>query len=346
MPIISDIQLKEHIKTNSLSRVYLLCGNEGYLKSKYLNQLVKTALDNEDSNFAYSVFETQNYNTDIFYDFISMLPFGVNKKCAVISDVDFGEKFSSDVNKLIEALSDIPDFSTVIFYYNAIDPEKSKTSFKALLDFIKDAGDIVRFDKKTERDIIPFLTKLAANNGSKINSHTARYLVDCCGDDLQTLINETEKLCFYCTGQEITPSDIDLLCVKTLESNVFSMTDAIVTGNTDKALAVLNDLFFAKTASEQILGAMSASFVNMYKARVSMNCDLTREEFSKNACITSLELYNFQKNAKNFTMPRIRKCLKILESADYTMKSTYLSENKKRILIEETVVKLVKSAVL
>ncbi len=346
MPVISDIQLKEHIKTNSLSRVYLLCGNEAYLKTKYFNLLTKAALDNDDSNFAYNVFETENYNTDLLFDFISMLPFGVNKKCAVISDVDFGEKFSGEVSKLIDALSDIPEFSTVIFYYSAIDPEKGKAAFKDLIEFIKDAGDIVRFDKKTERDIIPFLTKLAANNGSRMNSHTARYLVDCCGDDLQTLINETQKLCFYCPGEEISSSDIDKLCVKTLESNVFSMIDAIVAGNTDKALSVLNDLFFAKTASEQILGAMSASFANMYKARVSMNCDLTREEFAKNAGIKSGALFNFQKNAKNFAMPRIRKCLKILENADYTMKSTYLSEDKKRILIEETVIKLVKSAVL
>lgn len=346
MSVISDIQLKEHIKSKTLSSVYLFCGEEAYLKSKYLKLLTDAALDGSDSNFGYAVYETENYNTDILYDFISMLPFGVDKKCAVISDVDFGDKFSGETDKLIQALSDVPDFCTVVLYYNALEPQLTKKSYKAIYDFVKEYGDVVTFDKKKQADLVPFLVKLAANNNCRMNTHVARYLIENCSDDIKTLVNETEKLCLFCKGEEITTSDIDSICIKTLESNVFSMTDAIIVGNTDKALAVLNDLFASKTASEQILGAMSASMVNMYKARVAMNCDLTKEEFAKKSGIKSCALYNFQKNVRNFSMSRVRKCLKIIENADYIMKSSYLSEDKKRILIEETVIKLVKSAVL
>ncbi|MGN1081022.1 MAG: DNA polymerase III subunit delta, partial [Acutalibacteraceae bacterium] len=276
MAVITDTELKEQIKSGALDRVYFLYGTEQYIKRKYLYALIEAATDGQPNSFSYAVFEQKNFSADTLHDFISILPFGTDRKCAVISDVDFSCMPQSEADKLAAAINDIPEFCTVLFYCNTAEPvnppsekadskifdgkkTKQKNRFAEIMKLCERLGCVVKFEAKSDPEIVQFLTRYAAKQGSRMHPTTARYLIENCGNDLQSLINETDKLCMLCMHSEITDKDIDLICPRTLESNVFRITDAISAGNADRAVAVMSDLFAAKVSSDQILGALSAS---------------------------------------------------------------------------------------
>ena len=71
---------------------------------------------------------------------------------------------------------------------------------------------------------------------------------------MQDLINEIRKLIEYGgENSEITKKEIDLLCIKQLDSVIFDLTDNIGKKNVTKALQVLNDLLYQKEPIQKIL---------------------------------------------------------------------------------------------
>lgn len=350
MAVISERILNEQIKSGILSRVYFLYGSEQFVKDRCFSRLCAAASGNSKNSFCYAVFDEKSFDADKLNDFISMLPFGADRKCAVVSDVDFSSCSKADAEKLTDIIKNVPDFSTLIFYYNAVVPGKrggDKNRFSEIIKACSEYGETVEFKPMDESGTAAYLVKYAAKHGGNMSISAARYLTETCGTDLMQLVNETEKLCMLNPGSEITKRDIDLICTRSLESNAFKITDAISAGSADRALAVISDLFAAKTAPEQILGAISANFINIYRGKVFSSSKKSTAEFCKNAGISSdRALFMFRKNSEKYEMPQIRKCIRILEDADYSLKSRGFSEEKKRVLIEETVVKLIKSAVI
>ena len=55
-----------------------------------------------------------------------------------------------------------------------------------------------------------------------IDTPTLSYFIECCGTDMQDLINEIRKLIEYVgQGRTITKDDIDKLSIKKMESIIF-----------------------------------------------------------------------------------------------------------------------------
>lgn len=75
----------------------------------------------------------------------------------------------------------------------------------------------------------------------KISKENAYYLITICDRGLANINNEIKKLIDFC-DEEIYKTDIDRVVSKSMEVIVFELTDAIMLGNTQKAMETLADL--------------------------------------------------------------------------------------------------------
>lgn len=128
-------------------------------------------------------------------------------------------------------------------------------------------GFTVKLDKKTSGDLAKMLESGAKRRGKRFERGAAAYLITCVGSDLNTLLNETEKVCAYAEGSEITRSDIDAVCVKSLDAKVFDMIRDLTAGRFDSAFTKLSVLFEQREDEFQILGALIASYSDIYRAK-------------------------------------------------------------------------------
>ena len=136
--------------------------------------------------------------------------------------------------KLLEYLKEnfeyIKDSVILVF----VEEEADKNE---LFDFITKNGIVCNFEYQKPAQIQARIK--AITNAYKVNIDipTLSYFIECCGTDMQDLINEIRKLIEYVgQGGTITKEDIDKLSIKNIESIIFDLTDSLGKKNTKVAI--------------------------------------------------------------------------------------------------------------
>ena len=78
--------LNEDLKSGQFKQVYLLCGEEGYLKKQYKNRFVKAMIPEGDT-MNYSYYEGKNTPVKEAIDFAETLPFFAERRLIVFETV-------------------------------------------------------------------------------------------------------------------------------------------------------------------------------------------------------------------------------------------------------------------
>lgn len=343
--IIDEKELRTRLRSSRPRGIYVLFGNEDYLKQHYAEQIVKNIAGERKTGFNYIYFDDESFSSDALADAAELLPFGVDTKCVEVNDMPLPDMSLQEYSKLLELLRDPPETAVIVFRFTRIDPEKAakginvQSRFKEFSEIVSEHGTVAKLDRREADDLKSMLMASAQKRGSRMSSFTAAYMTEVCGCDLQNLQNEVEKLSAYCAGREITKEDIDKVCCRTLESDTFAMVRAIEKRDADHAFAVLSDLFSQKIAPVMILGALSSSYVNMYRAKCASESEGGIAEFCKTTGLRPTSLSYALKNAGRSDISQLRECIKILFEADMAVKNIS-SDDKSRTVLEETLIKL------
>lgn len=340
MASLTENELKSQIKSCKLNNLYLLYGEEKYLISHYTNKLIDVALNGTINDFNFKKFKDSNISVDSLEESIEVLPFLSSKKCIVVSDLEL-EKFSvTEIKKLKEIVSKIPETTVLIISQSNIEANTYKSSkWNGFIKLIEKHGNAVNFKKLSrlslEKQIINWARKLNLN----ISQNSIEKLIEYCGDDLLNLRSELEKLSAFVDNGEITEDDIELLVGKKAEANVFDLTKAVSQNNYDRALKILHVLLEKKEEPVAILSLLASNYIDMYRVKVAKNLgvptnqiaelfDYKRKEFRLNLA---------SKACENYSVKDLRKYISFLKEIDLKLKS---SKDDNKILLEELLVKL------
>ena len=158
---------------------------------------------------------------------------------------------------------------------------------------------------------LKMLTDGAQKRGCTFEPAAAKYLVETAGEDISTLQNELNKLCFYLPGGTITRQDVDLVSVKTVEASVYNLSKHIFSRNAGEALKTLDELFFMRLEPMIILYTVSSAYVDLYRVFVCRkkgmkNSEIAAEfgykgrEFVLDRAAQSLSKFDFKRLALSF----------------------------------------------
>ncbi len=218
--------LTEDIKTGKFKSVYLICGEEEYLKLNYKNQLIKAIAGDDTMNLG--VYEGKNFDVNEVIDTAETFPFFAERRLIVM---DGSGLFKSGGEELAEYMSKIPESTVFLFVEREID--KRSKMYKA----VKANGYICEINRQTEKDLAMWAARIFARDGKKITNANMSYLIANVGTDMEVLSREIEKLISYDLEKDvIAKEDIDAVCIKQLNVRIFDMVDAISVKNQKKAL--------------------------------------------------------------------------------------------------------------
>ena len=114
-------------------------------------------------------------------------------------------------------------------------------SRKKLIKKIKEAGEVKEFSNFNEKEISEYIVKTVAKHDMKISKVDAEFLVNYTRLDFANIKKELEKLLLYCDDKKIiTREDIELLATRSLEYDVFSLTNELFGKNYAKLRVVFN----------------------------------------------------------------------------------------------------------
>ena len=339
MARIGEAELKEQIKTSSFSNVYFIYGEESYLKEFYAKKLKEKIVNPAFADFNFHQYETKNSTLDDILQDAQMLPMMDEYTFILVHDYPL-DKSTADIEALKEFFKDIPQSCVLVFWFDSIEVDTKKSSkWKSIENLFAKAGSSVNLEKRSESETAKLIVNSAKKRNCRIDTNNAKYLISVCGNDIQTLFSELEKICAYANGREITKQDIDSLAVKSLQARVYDLSKFILAGNSDSAFGVLNTLFAQKEEPLSILAVISSCYIDMYRVKCAKAANENENELANYYQYKGREflIRNASRDCRNISFSALRESIDVLQKADELMKSSSIDKN---LLLEETVAKL------
>lgn len=179
------------------------------------------------------------------------------------------KKSTTDSDKIIDFLNQNKDLfeESVDLIFVEEDADKNK-----IYKIIDELGKVTKFDVLNLSQLITKLSQICKGYKIETSNDTLKYLVESCGGYMLDLINELRKLIEYTgEGGKITRKEVDMLCIKKIESVIFELTDNLGKKNINEALNVLNNLIYNKEPIQRILVMLYNHFKKIYLTKMAMN---------------------------------------------------------------------------
>lgn len=339
MAAMNEKQLKDEIKNKSFSNVYFFYGEEHYLKEHYVNLLKKKIVDPAFADFNFHSYEGNDTSLDEIIRDAETFPMMSEYTFLLVRDYPF-DRSVDEANAMKEFLKDVPETTIMVFVYDTVQIDVKKNSkWKSIITAFSKAGSSVNFEKCSEGDLIKLLINGAKRRNATLDSNTARYLISVSGSDLNTLLNELEKLAMYANGGEITKKIVDNMAIKCLQARVYDLSKAIVKGDSDSALAVLDILFQMKESAIAVLAVIGGCYVDMYRVKCAKIAGKPCEDVGEyyNYRGREFALRNALRDGSKISVEALRSSLDVIALADIKLKSTSIDS---KVVLEETIVKL------
>ncbi len=340
MPSADEDIFAKMLKSELNYNLFLFCGSDDFLKEHYSNLLTKKVVDEAMMFFNYHKYEDNAVQLHEIFADAENLPVMSEKTCLFVKNYSLDKLGSKEFSEFENNLKNIPETTVMIFYFSSdFIPSGKNAKWDGIIKLFEKIGCVVKTDHRSPAKLAKLLASRAKERGTSIDTDTALYLINVVGEDMQTVLNEFNKVCAFSEGNPITESMIDMTATKSVEASVFDISTSIFSGNTDKAFSILNELLRQKVQSSAIIGALANSYVNAYRLKTAFNAGMTAEDFYKDYQYKETR-YTFGKIApfvKKSTISSLRKAIGILSEADKKSKSSAIPDD---ILLTELISKL------
>lgn len=331
-------KLSEEIRLKNLSNVYIIYGNDTYLKEYYCDKLVSLSYSG-DPFFNFQKFGYDAVIQDV-YDAVNQFPMMSDSKCVLLDDYDVFSCSQEDFERLCRLVGEVEDGCVFIIKFDYIDFDRKKNSRVTKLSKAveKANGKIYNITHRTKQQLIRMLIKSAKNRGVELFETEAAYLTERVGDDLSVLKNELEKLCLYRKTGKITKEDIENVCITDMNASVFDYVGCIVEGNVSKALKLLDKMFFMKTDEYSVFYQICSVYHDMYRALAAKRAGKQKKDIASDFSYPSNTVFRIDRANRyinRFDFSKIEKSYDCLIKTDKILKS--YGANSREILEQTTV---------
>ena len=119
--------IQADIKSGNFKQVYLLYGEEAYLKQQYKQNLVK-ALNPDGDTMNFNHYEGKGIDVKQLIDLCETMPFFAERRVVLLEDTGF---FKNKCEELADYMKELPDYLYLVFAETEVDK-----SFRIIISII------------------------------------------------------------------------------------------------------------------------------------------------------------------------------------------------------------------
>ena len=341
MPVVTEAHLSSDIKNGKFFTVYFLYGEESFLTQTYAKCIKSKALG--DVQVDINLLELDgNPDLSMLAEHAVTLPFFAERRVIMINDFNPEKISEEETEAFTQLIKNIPDTTILVFYLTGCNFSLRTQRMKKLFDMIKQYACVCEFKPLNKMKVGGLISKKIAKQKRLISPTNAEYLAEITGCDMNLASTESTKLCCYVgEGQEITREIIDLMVAKQLETKVYTLADAMISGSKSKAFHILDELFEQRVDPIPVLAALSTAYSEYYCAKAAKNIDVIPQQvaadFGYSGAKASFAAKKYNEAAR-MDIEKLRRDMLIIFEADVKCKSASID---KRVLLEETVLRLI-----
>ena len=269
-------RLREAVKAGTPAGADLFYGEESYLRQNYVQQLQQLLVPAGFEEFNLHRLSGARLTAQELSEAVEAMPMMSQHTMVTVTDWDIFKLDEGQRSQLIELLSDLPEYCTLVFIYDTI-PYKKDAKMRKLAAALDKAVETVEFQPQQRDALVRWLQRRFKALGHEIDGPTADHMLFYCGTLMAGLVSETEKIAAYAKHPQITIKDIEAVSEPVLDARIFDMTNRITARDYNGAAQVLGDLLRMLTEPIVILGAVGKELRRLYTARMAI--DQGRDRF-------------------------------------------------------------------
>lgn len=248
----------QHIETATYKPVYLLYGEEDYLKRQACHQL-KNALVAADDTMNLSTFQGKGQDEKEIIELSQTLPFFQEHRVILLEETEFIGKCSDE---FLDNLKELPDTTVIIMVEESVD-KRSR-----LYKWIQKNGYVAEFAYQEESALRQWITEYLQKDGKGMDGPAIHMVLERTDCKMSAIENELQKLVLYVGNREkITVEDVKELVPEPVNNQIFRMISAVSEGKTRQALDYYYDLLALKEPPMRILFLMVREFNMLFRVK-------------------------------------------------------------------------------
>lgn len=319
--------LNRDLKEGNFRSVYLLFGEEEFLKKSYKNRL-REAIAGEDS-MNYNYFEGKGLDVAEIISLADTMPFFAERRLILLEDTGFFKSAAGE--ELVAYLPRMPESTCMIFVESEVD--KRNRLYKK----VKELGYAAELSRQDAAQLARWAGGILAKDGKKITGRTMEHFLAAAGDDMENIRMELEKLICYVGDREVvTDQDVEAICTVHVTSRIFDMVGAIVAGNTRKAMDLYEDLLTLKEPPMRILYLIARQFNQILQVKELMGKGMDRSAIASKLKMQPFVVGKTMPQARAFTKEQILSYVDLCVESEEAVKTGRLQD---RLAVELLIAK-------
>lgn len=309
--------LQEDIKNQEFKNVYLLFGEEEYLKQQYKTRLKKALIQDED-DMNYSYFEGKKTEPGEVIGLAETLPFFADRRVILLENTGF---FKNQCPALPDYLGELPEYLCMIFVEHEVD--KRSRMYKA----VKKSGRIVEFSVQDTDTLMRWILGILKREGKKITRSDMELFLGKTGNDMGNIEQELEKLLSYTWGKEvITTQDIEEICTTQITNHIFDMIRAVTEKKQKKALDLYYDLLALKEPPMRILFLLARQFHLILQVKELSASGYDSGSIGKKTGLQPFVVKNYLAYSRKYRMEELREMVETCVESETAVKTGKMTD--------------------
>ena len=309
--------IQEDIKKQEFKPVYLLFGEEAYLRQQYKQMLLK-ALVPENDTMNFSRYEGRKVEPRQIIDLAETMPFFASKRVILLENTGF---FKNKCEELAEYLKQVPDYLCMIFVETEVD--KRGKMYKAA----KAPGRVVEFSVQNSQMLTKWVLQILNREGKKITQRNMELFLTKTGTDMGNIRMELEKLLSYTMGRSVVErEDIEAVCTTQTTNKIFEMVRAVTEKDQKKALDLYNDLLTLREPPMRILFLLARQFNQLMVTKEMMEKGYGQPEIASRLGVPPFGARSYLPIARRYRFSQLLQAVKDFTEAEELVKTGRLGE--------------------
>lgn len=183
-----------------------------------------------------------------------------------------------------------------------------------------------------------WIVQYVQNAGRSIDRQALAYLSSINSFDLQIMEQELQKLLLYRPEDGmITLQHVETVVTKTVEANIFALSDSIGNKKGKEALQTLRDMFYLGESPFKLIGFLVRHFRNLLMVKEYRTMGYNETEIKEKTKLHPFVIKKSIRQAERFTVPQLIHALEELLRIEIALKSTSANGEE---LLEQFVIDL------
>ncbi len=311
------------IHEQKFAPVYLVLGSEEYLQNQVRKAFLESlAIEAGDLNF--SSFDMEEVPLGAVLDEAEAMPFFGDHRLIFVETPYFltAEKKTNapeqPIDALIDYLKNPSDSSILVFFasYEKLDERKK------IVKQLKNASTVIKAQPLQESEVRRFMQQTIDNEGIYMGRQAFDLFIRLTDANLTKAMHEFEKIRLYTAqSKKITAQEVEQLIPKSLEHNIFDLTNDLLAGNTETALQLYEDLHTQGEETIKINAILISQIRLLIQTGILLKSGYTQGDITKELGAHPYRVKLALQQVRKLDIKRLEEIYDELIENDYLVKS-------------------------